>query len=116
MMNKTEQRFEAAKAAMAAMTPMEGYDMSHPDAKVRDQSRAESAVAIADALLAELARTCKESLQVEPEWTKWKGVKQTVQVPGCAFFIICKNEVEASLAAAYHNAEMKRVTGTEGKT
>jgi hypothetical protein len=50
-----------------------------------------------------------------PEWTKWKGVKQTVQVPGCAFFIICKNEVEASLAAAYHNAEMKRVTGTEGK-
>jgi hypothetical protein len=115
-MNKTQQRFEAAKHAMAAMAPMEGYDMSHPDAKGLVKNLTESAVAIADALLAELARTCKESSQVEPEWTQWKSVKQTVQVPGSSFFIICKNEVEASLAAAYHNAEMKRVTGTEGKS
>jgi hypothetical protein len=50
-----------------------------------------------------------------PEWVKWEGVKQTVQVPGSAFFIICTNEIEAHLASAYHNAEMKRVTGTEGK-
>jgi hypothetical protein len=115
MMNQTEQRFEAAKAAMAAMTPMEGYDMSHPDAKGIVKNLAESAVAIADALLAELARTCKDSLQVEPEWTQWKVVKQKVQVLGHPFVIICKNEVEARLAAVYHNAEMRRVTGTEGK-
>jgi hypothetical protein len=115
MMNKTEQRFEAAKAAMAAMTPMEGYDMSHPDAKGLVKNLTESAVAIADALLAELARTGKESSQVEPEWTKWKGVGKSVQAHDHPFVIICKNEVEARFTAIYHNAEMKRVTGTEGK-
>jgi hypothetical protein len=51
-----------------------------------------------------------------PEWTQWKGVGRCVQPPGNAFNIICKNEIEASLAAMYHNAEMKRVTGTEGKS
>jgi hypothetical protein len=115
-MNKTEQRFEAAKAAMAAMTPMEGYDMSHPDAKGIVKNLTESAVAIADDLLAELARTCKESSQVEPEWVKWRAVGKSIQQPGSAFVIICKNEVEAAYVAAYHNAEMKRVTGTEGKS
>ncbi len=115
MTNQTEQRFEAAKAAMAAMSPMKGYDMSHPDAKGMVKNLTESAVAIADALLAELARTCKDSLQVEPEWTKWKGVGKSVQAHGHPFVIRCSHEIEANLAAVYHNAEMKRVTGTEGK-
>jgi hypothetical protein len=50
-----------------------------------------------------------------PDWVKWKGVGRCVQPPGNAFNIICKNEIEANLAAMYHNAEMKRVTGTDGK-
>jgi hypothetical protein len=50
-----------------------------------------------------------------PEWTKWKGDGQCIQQTGHPFNIICTNEIEAHLAAVYHNAEMKRVTGTEGK-
>jgi hypothetical protein len=109
-MNKTEQRFEAAKAAMQGV-------LSDPTVnRIPFSDVHPLAVRHADALLAELARTCKESLQVEPEWTQWKGVGKSVQAHGHPFIIICKNEVEASLAATYHNAEMKRVTGTEGKS
>ena len=50
-----------------------------------------------------------------PEWTKWKWVNRAVQVPGKPLNVICANEVEAAYVAAYHNAEMERVTGTEGK-
>jgi hypothetical protein len=49
------------------------------------------------------------------EWTKWKEVGRGVQVPGNLLNVICANEVEAAYVAAYHNAEMERVTGTEGK-
>jgi len=51
-----------------------------------------------------------------PEWTQWKCVKQGVKVQGKLLNIICANEVEAAYVAAYHNAEMERVTGTEGKS
>ena len=49
------------------------------------------------------------------EWIKWSAVGRGVQAPGYAFIMICGNEIEAKLAAIYHNAEMERVTGTEGK-
>jgi hypothetical protein len=72
-----QQRFEAAKAVMAAMTPMEGYDMSHPDAKGIVKNLTESAVAIADALLAELART-------EPaEACQWTRDDDGIYSTGC---------------------------------
>jgi hypothetical protein len=51
-----------------------------------------------------------------PEWIKWKAVEKSVQVPCKPFNIICTNELEANIAARYHNAEMERVTGTEGKS
>ena len=98
-------------AMMGILATYSGKIVARPD----EDHLARVSVSYADALLAELARTCKDSSQVEPEWTQWKWVKQTVQVPGCAFFIICKNEIEARITAIYHNAEMKRVTGTEGK-
>jgi hypothetical protein len=98
-------------AMMGILATYSGKILARPD----EDHLARVSVSYADALLAELARTCKDSSQVEPEWTKWKGVEKSVQAHGHPFVIICKNEVEAELAAIYHNAEMKRVTGTEGK-
>ncbi len=62
-------------------------------------------------------RTAVHIREVTPaqEWTKWKCVKRGVQVQGKPLNVICANEVEAAYVAAYHNAEMERVTGTEGK-
>lgn len=51
-----------------------------------------------------------------PEWTRWKCVKRGVQIQGKPLNVICANEVEAAYVAAYHNAAMERVTGTEGKS
>ena len=99
-------------AMMGILATYSGKILARPD----EDHLARVSVSYADALLAELARTCKDSSQVEPEWTRWKGVGRCVQPPGNAFRIICKNEIEANLAAIYHNAEMKRVTGTEGKS
>jgi hypothetical protein len=62
-------------------------------------------------------RTAVHIREVTPaqEWVKWKGVGKNVQAHGHPFVIRCSHEIEANLAAVYHNAEMKRVTGTEGK-
>jgi hypothetical protein len=98
-------------AMMGILATYSGKILARPD----EDHLARVSVSYADALLAELARTCKESSQVEPEWTKWKGAGKSVQAHDHPFVIICKNEIEANLTAIYHNAEMKRVTGTEGK-
>jgi len=50
-----------------------------------------------------------------PEWVKWRAVKLDVNCHSPSLSITCDNEVEAAYVAAYHNTEMKRVTGTEGK-
>jgi hypothetical protein len=50
-----------------------------------------------------------------PEWIRWSAVNRAVHVNGPTVNITCDNELEAAYVAAYHNAEMKRVTGTEGK-
>jgi hypothetical protein len=98
-------------AMMGILATYSGKILARPD----EDHLARVSVSYADALLAELARTCKDSLQVEPEWTKWKRVGKSVHSQDELLNVICANEVEAAYVAIYHNAEMQRVTGTEGK-
>ena len=65
----TREHFTIALAAK--MSPEEGWNLAHPDTEKELKRIARCAAMQADVLIAELARTCKESLQVQPDADGW---------------------------------------------
>jgi hypothetical protein len=102
---------------MGILATYSGKILARPD----EDHLARVSVSYADALLTELARTCKESSQVEPdaagneslppepvEWDRWD--EETVRT-----LVFWGYDGFTAIRKA-HNAEMRRVTGAEGKS